>query len=385
MKKLIRTSTIAMSLDLLLKGQLAFLNKHYQVIAISGKDAHLETVASREKVPTIALSMSRAISPIKDVVSLIKLYLVFKKEKPFIVHSITPKAGLLSMIAAYFAGVPIRIHTFTGLVFPSKTGAMKQLLIAMDKLICKCATNVYPEGEGVKNDLIRFKITNKPLNVLANGNINGIDLEYFNSDKISKIESQKLRNSLLIQGSDFVFIFIGRLVADKGINELIAAFAKLSKQNGKVKLLLVGPLEQDLNPISKDALNEIQKNSNIISVGYQDEVRDYIALANVLVFPSHREGFPNVVLQAGAMGLPSIVTDINGSNEIIQNNHNGIILPVKNEIAIFDAMQLLLEDENLYHSLQLNARQSIESRFDQQVVWNALLDEYKIITQNVSQ
>lgn len=385
MKKLIRISTIAMSLDLLLKGQLSFLNKHYQVIAVSGKDAHLETVASREKVPTIALSMSRAISPIKDVVSLIKLYLVFKKEKPFIVHSITPKAGLLSMIAAYFAGVPIRIHTFTGLVFPSKTGVMKHLLIAMDKLICKCATNVYPEGEGVKNDLIQFKITKKPLNVLANGNINGIDLEYFNSDKISKIESQKLRNSLLIQGSDFVFIFIGRLVADKGINELIAAFAKLSKQNGKIKLLLVGPLEQDLNPISKDTLNEIQKNSNIISVGYQDEVRYYIALANVLVFPSHREGFPNVVLQAGAMGLPSIVTNINGSNEIIQNNHNGIILPVKNEIAIFDAMQLLLEDENLYHSLQLNARQSIESRFDQQVVWNALLDEYKIIIQNVSQ
>lgn len=374
-----------MSLDLLLKGQLSFLNKHYHVVAVSGQDAHFETVASREGVTMVPLSMCRTISPIKDVVSLVKLYFLFKKEKPFIVHSITPKAGLLSMIAAYFAGVPVRIHTFTGLVFPSKTGAMKQLLIVMDKLICKCATNIYPEGEGVKNDLIKNNITKKSLNVLANGNINGIDLDYFNPNKISKIDSQKLQNSLQVQETDFIFIFIGRLVADKGINELITAFAKLSKQNKKVKLLLVGPLEQELNPISKETLLEIQQNSSILSVGYQDAVRDYLALADALVFPSYREGFPNVVLQAGAMGLPSIVSNINGCNEIIQNNHNGIIIPVKNEIAIFDAMQLLLEDEKKFQFLQSNARVSIESRFDQQVVWNALLNEYKKITQNVSQ
>ena len=384
-KKLIRTSTIAMSLDLLLKGQLAFLKEHYHVVAVSGQDAHFETVAGREGVTMVPLSMSRTISPLKDVVSLVKLYFLFKKEKPFIVHSITPKAGLLSMIAAYFAGVPVRIHTFTGLVFPNKNGVMKQLLITMDRLICKCATNVYPEGEGVKNDLIEYKITKKPLNVLANGNINGIDLDYFNPNKISKINSQKLQQSLQIQETDFVFIFIGRLVADKGINELIAAFAELSKQNPKVKLLLVGPLEQELNPISKETLIKIQQNSSIISVGYQDVVRDYLALADVLVFPSYREGFPNVVLQAGAMGLPSIVSDINGSNEIIKNNHNGIIIPVKNERAIFDAMQLLSEDEKTFGFLQFNARESIQTRFDQQVVWNALLNEYKKITQNVSQ
>lgn len=384
-KKLIRTSTIAMSLDLLLKGQLAFLKEHYQVVAVSGQDAHFETVTSREGVTMVPLSMSRTISPIKDVVSLVKLYLLFKKEKPFIVHSITPKAGLLSMIAAYFASVPVRIHTFTGLVFPSKNGAMKQLLIVMDKLICKCATNIYPEGEGVKNDLIKNNITKKSLNVLANGNINGIDLDYFNPNKISKIDSQKLQNSLQIKETDFVFIFIGRLVADKGINELITAFTKLSKQSTKVKLLLVGPLEQELNPISKETLFEIKQNSSIISVGYQDVVRDFLALADVLVFPSYREGFPNVVLQAGAMGLPSIVSDINGCNEIVGNNHNGIIIPVKNEIAIFDAMQLLLEDEKTFRFLQSNARASIESRFDQQVVWNALLNEYKKITRNVSQ
>lgn len=381
--KLIRTSTVAMSLDLLLKGQLAFLSENYNVIAVSGKDSHLETVANRERVPTINVSMSRKISLVKDFISLINLYLLFKKEKPLIVHSITPKAGLLSMVAAYFAGVPIRVHTFTGLVFPTKSGAMKQLLVAMDRILCKCATNVYPEGEGVKRDLIQYRITTKPLKVVANGNINGIDLEYFNPENVSEIELIKLRTSLGIQRTDFVYIFIGRLVADKGINELIAAFSKLTKQKNNIKLLLVGQSEQELNPISKTTLIDIQYNSDIISTGYQDVVREYLALADAFVLPSYREGFPNVLLQAGAMGLPSIVTNINGCNEIIINNYNGIIIPVKNELTIFDAMQLLLEDELLYYSLHSNARKGIENRFDQQVVWKATLEEYKRITDNV--
>lgn len=381
--KLIRTSTVAMSLDLLLKGQLAFLNEYFNVIAVSGEDYHLLQVIEREKVNTVSISIKREISILHDLISLVKLYLLFKKEQPLIVHSITPKAGLLSMVAAYFAGVPIRIHTFTGLIFPSKTGVMKRLLITMDRILCKFATHIYPEGQGVKTDLLRFKITTKPLKVLANGNINGIDLEYFNSENIPKKTLQELRISFGIEPNDFVFIFIGRLVTDKGINELIAAFSKLSKVKNNIKLLLVGPLEKEKNPISKEALFEIQHNSKIISTGYQDEVRDYFALANVLVFPSYREGFPNVVLQAGAMGLPSIVSNINGCNEIIINNYNGIIIPIKNEITIFDAMQLLLEDEMIYHSLQSNARLSIENRYNQQLVWKALLEEYKILTQNV--
>ena len=381
--KLIRTSTVAMSLDLLLKGQLAFLNEYFNVIAVSGEDYHLLQVIEREKVNTVSISIKREISILHDLISLVKLYLLFKKEQPLIVHSITPKAGLLSMVAAYFAGVPIRIHTFTGLIFPSKTGVMKRLLITMDRILCKFATHIYPEGQGVKTDLLRFKITTKPLKVLANGNINGIDLEYFNSENIPKKTLQELRISLGIEPNDFVFIFIGRLVTDKGINELIAAFSKLSKVKNNIKLLLVGPLEKEKNPISKETLFDIQHNSKIISTGYQDEVRDYFALANVLVFPSYREGFPNVVLQAGAMGLPSIVSNINGCNEIIINNYNGIIIPIKNEITIFDAMQLLLEDEMIYHSLQSNARLSIENRYNQQLVWKALLEEYKILTQNV--
>lgn len=381
--KLFRTATIAASHNYLLKGQLAFLNKQYEVVAIAGEDEHLLHVKKREGVRTISVPMQRVISVFKDLQTLWRLYRLFFKEKPLIVHSITPKAGLLSMMAAYFAGVPIRMHTFTGLIFPSKSGFVKHLLIAMDKILCFCATNVYPEGNGVKQDLIDYKITNKSLKVLANGNVNGIDTSYFNSELISIEEKQILKRNLGITSEDFVFIFVGRLVGDKGINELVQSFKKISREKQNLKLLLVGPFESDLDPLLFTTINEIQNNSNIISVGFQKEVRPYYAISDCLVFPSYREGFPNVVMQAGAMGLPSIVTNINGCNEIIVEGENGTIIPFKNVDALYTSMKKMIEDNVFRISIQQNTRTMITSRFEQSIVWNAVIAEYKRLEQNV--
>jgi glycosyltransferase involved in cell wall biosynthesis len=378
-KKLIRTSTIALSLDVLLKGQLHFLKEHFEVIAVSGKDHHLTTVENREGVRTVSVAMQREISLIKDLVSLVKLYLLFKKEKPFIVHSITPKAGLLSMIAAYFAGVPVRMHTFTGLIFPSKEGMMKQLLILMDQLLCRFATHIYPEGQGVKKDLLAFNITKKPLTIIAKGNVNGIDTTYYTKESIEEKKIAALKTTLNITEEDFVFIYVGRLVGDKGINELGAAFSNMTTYYSNAKLLLVGPQEPDLDPLDAATLAIIKNNKNIIATGYQNDVRPYFSLANALVFPSYREGFPNVVLQAGAMGLPSIVTNINGCNEIIEDQVNGLIIPVKDTLALETAMKRLMEDTSGYRKMQQNARPLIVSRYEQQVVWEAILAEYKRI------
>lgn len=381
--KLIRTSTVAISLDILLKGQLHFLDRHYNVIAVSGDDNHLHNVNSREKVKVVPVEMQRKISPIKDLVSLYKLYVLFKKEKPEIVHSITPKAGLLSMTAAYFANVPIRIHTFTGLIFPSRTGIMQKILIFMDKILCRLATNIYPEGEGVKNDLIQYNITRKPLRILANGNVNGIDVAYYSSMHFSESQNTELKTSLGILPDDFVFVFVGRLVRDKGMNELVAAFVDLQKQNNSVKLLLVGNFENDLDPLLPITMSEMSSNPNIILTGYQNDVRPYFAISDALVFPSYREGFPNVVIQAGAMGLPSIVADINGCNEIILDAQNGIIIPVKDSDAVFNAMFRLFSDAPYFNHLRSNSREMIVSRYDQKLVWDALLDEYQKLERNV--
>lgn len=372
----------------------------------------MDEVKEREKVKVHPINIERQISPLKDLVSLIKLYSYFRKEKPHIIHSITPKAGLLCMIAGKLAGVPVRIHTYTGLVFPSKSGVMQKILILMDKILCYSATYVYPEGLGVKLDLLNHKITSKPLKIIANGNVNGINTHYFSPNQISETEKQNLKNQLQISEKDFIFIFVGRLVKDKGINELVAAFtalqdsvSNLNQSTAEIfhplgtgeenfrrdsatkiqnpKLLLVGTLEQHLDPLSPETLEEIQKNPDIISVGFQHDVRPYFAISEVLVFPSYREGFPNVVMQAGAMELPAIVTDINGCNEIIENGKNGIIIPVKNSLKIQEAMQTLMENKELYSQLKSNARSEITSRFEQEFVWQKILEEYESAVCNV--
>ena len=380
--KLLRTATVATSLDILLKGQLSFLQNHFEVVAVSGNDTHLQTVKEREGVTVIDVPMARKINVLFDLISLFRLYRTLKKEKPTLVHSITPKAGLLTMTAAWLARVPIRMHTFTGLVFPTQQGLMKKILITTDKIVCKMATHVYPEGQGVKNDLVSFQITSKPLKVLANGNVNGIDTAYFATHHFSDNDKQSLRKEWNIQSEDLVFIFVGRLVGDKGINELITAFTEINTHNKTAKLLLVGPYEHELDPLTETTLDAIYENTNIITTGFQDDIRPFLAISDVFVFPSYREGFPNVVMQAGAMGLPSIVTDINGSNEIIQHNHNGSIIPPKDTTALTHAMQQLIDNPTLRQSLAQNSRQSITSRYEQQVVWDALLAEYQMLIDN---
>lgn len=373
--KLIRITTVPISLRILLKGQLRYMSQFYDVIGVSSPGKEVDEVREVEGIRVEEIEMTRKITPFKDLVSLWKLYRFFKKEKPDIVHSITPKAGLLTMLAGKMAGVPIRMHTFTGLIFPSKQGLLQKLLIKMDQLLCWAATNIYPEGKGVKDDLITYKITSKPLKVLANGNVNGIDLEYFSKKNISIDQQNQLKQDLQIAENDFVFVFVGRLVGDKGINELVTAFNRLD--NPRVKLLLVGPLESELDPLHPQTLALIQQHPNILSVGFQKDVRPYFAISHALAFPSYREGFPNVVMQAGAMELPCIVSNINGCNEIVVEGENGLIVPTKDEEALYQAMCRLINEEGLYNKMKSKARNMITSRYEQKVVWKALLEEYR--------
>jgi glycosyltransferase involved in cell wall biosynthesis len=391
------------------------MKQYYEVTAISSDKANLERVGKLQEVPTFHVEMTRKITPLQDLKAVWQLYSYFKKEKPFIVHTHTPKAGTVGMLAAKLAGVPHRLHTIAGLPLLEATGGKRKLLNAVEKATYACATHIYPNSFGLKEIIIQeqFCKPNK-LKVLGNGSSNGIDIAYFSLENFSAQQNQSLKTSLDIKPNDFVFIFIGRLVGDKGINELVSAFKKVESQKSKVeslnngdikfsnnehnsltdlqnsqltthnvKLLLVGPLETDLDPLHKDTLLEIEENPNIISVGFQKDVRSYLAISNCLAFPSYREGFPNVVMQAGAMGLPCIVTNINGCNEIIIEGQNGTIIPVKETDALYKAMKKMMVDDNDGKKLQQNARPMIVSRYEQLLVWEAILAEYKRLEKNV--
>lgn len=370
-KKLIYCSTVPTSLNIFFKGWLQELSNKYDMVAISSPTKELDEVAEREGIRCIAIEMKREINPIADIRALRQLVRTLCQEHPDAVHSFTPKAGLLCMMAAWIARVPVRIHTFTGLVWPTSTGLKRLIIKTTDRITCFCATHIIPEGEGVKQDLIQGHITRKPLQVLGYGNIRGVDMEYWKPKKDKLTDNSRA----IYDNSRINFIFIGRLVRDKGINELIAAFIRLHQQYSGCTLTLVGWYE-DTDPLLPETQHAIDTNPSIHFVDRQDDVRPYYEQSDCLVFPSYREGFPNVVLEAGAMGLPSIVTDINGSREIIIHGKNGIIVPPQNENELYKAMLWMVKHTEERLAMGKAAIPLIRDRFDQSFVRKCLKNYY---------
>jgi glycosyltransferase involved in cell wall biosynthesis len=376
--KILRIATASFSLKGLLKGQMKFMHQNgFDVIMGGAAGSEIELLIKNEKCPHVVFPFTRKITPLKDLKALFLLYRFLRKEKPQIVHSHTPKAGTVGMLAAKLAGVPVRLHTIAGLPLMESRGIKRFLLNTVEKITYSCATKIYPNSFGLQQIILenRFCSPDK-LKVMGNGSSNGINTRFFHPEAISEAGKKRLRQKHAIQPEDFVFVFVGRLVKDKGINELVNAFKQIQNKSSKIKLLLVGPFEQELDPLHESTLHEIQNNPGIIGTGYQEDVRPYFALSRCLVFPSYREGFPNVPMQAGAMGLPSIVTDINGCNEIITHEFNGLIIPPKDTLAIESAMLRIMEDKVLYQKLKSNARESIVSRFDQLTLWKLIKAEY---------
>jgi len=367
------------------------MSAFFEVVCVSsGPAKDLEEVANREGVKVREVEMTRQITPLKDLKSVWKLYKLFKKEKPAIVHTHTPKAGIVGMLAANLAGVPVRLHTVAGLPLMEAQGLKRFVLDTVEKLTYSSATKVYPNSKGLKEFILKHRFTNESkVKMIGSGSSNGIDTSFFNPSLYTEDPRQELKAQLGIGEKDFVFVFVGRLVSDKGINELVKAFKGLTSQpvnrSTHYKLLLVGPLETELDPLQDQTLNEIESNPTIITTGFQPDVRPYFAISNALVFPSHLEGFPNVVMQAGAMSLPSIVTDINGCNEIIEDGKNGLVIPPKDTKALQEKMLRLVDDEQLCKHLASNSREMITSRYEQKLVWEALLEEYKRLLVNSGQ
>lgn len=347
----------------------------YEMVAVTSPGPELDKLRD-EGFHCIEVPMERHISLLKDMKSLWNMIKVFRKEKPYMVHSMTPKAGLVCMIAGWLTGVPVRVHMFTGLVWPTSTGMKRKILMTTDKILCACATHIIPEGKGVMDDLINGGITKKPMKVLGYGNVMGVDMKRFNATRFADIE--KPNDGL------FRFVFVGRIVGDKGINELVEAFTQLHEKYEKTRLTLVGRYETDLDPVSELTRHRIEANPAIDACGpkYGDDLLKELVISDCHVMPSYREGFPNTPMEAGALGLPNIVTDINGSREIVVDGENGLVVPPHTVQPLYDAMERMITDNALREKMQKNARPMIESRFERKFVQDCLIEYYKEILNN---
>lgn len=358
------------------KGQLRYVAENgYDCFAVSGgPEESAREFTEREGMPTILIPhLVRPISIGNDLRALSELIRLFRREKPDIVHANTPKASLLGMVAAWICRVPHRIYTVTGLRFETSTGFMRWLLKTMERITCACATKVVPEGQGVKKTLYREHITSKPMAVLHNGNINGIDLKHFDRTPEVVEQAKRIREEV---GGSFTYLFVGRLVRDKGVTELVDAFERVHIKHPETRLLLVGTQEPELDPLPDKTQRLIADKDAIIEAGWQNDVRPWFVASDLFTFPSYREGFPNVVMQAGAMGIPSVVTDINGSNEIIIEGQNGAIIPTRDMDALYRKMTEALEQRDRLTEMSAQCRPLIASRYRQEDVWRATLDMY---------
>jgi glycosyltransferase involved in cell wall biosynthesis len=378
MPKLIRITTVPMALRHLLPGQMKYMKEQgFDVIMVSADGKERAEVVRNEGCEHHIIPMTRKITPLADLRSLWKLYRFFKKEKPDIVHSHTPKAGLLGMMAARMAGVKVRIHTVAGLRFMTAGGFTRTVLIRMEKFTAGCATHVWPNSQSlldyIKNNRLAAQ---KKLQVIGYGSSNGINLQRYSTAVLEKEKIDEVKQQLQYREDITYLLCVGRIVKDKGIDELLTAFEHVYSDKKQLRLVLLGSFEDELDPVSENARRILKEHPGIIHINWSDRVEYFMHLATLLIHPSYREGFPNVLLQAGAMNCPILCSRIEGNVDIVDDGQTGLIAEVKDAASLETKLRYALEHPAQLKVFSAHLRDKIEKRFDQRFVHESLKNKY---------
>jgi glycosyltransferase involved in cell wall biosynthesis len=370
-----------MALRYLLPGQMRFMAAHgFDVLMISADGKELPEVIEMEQCRHMIVPMTRKITPFADLQCLFSLIKIFRKEKPDIVHTHTPKAGLLGMLAAKLCGVKVRIHTVAGLPLMVEKGVKYRLLKFIEKLTYAAANQVWPNSNSLMQFIRRQKLCKAAkLNIISKGSTNGIDVDRFSKESLDENLIREIRQQLGYTEQHTYLLCIGRLVKDKGIVELVQVFKQLQISDENLRLILVGEFEALLDPLPQDTLNEITDNPAIIHINWSNHVEYFMHLADFFVFPSHREGFPNVLLQAGAMGLPVICSQITGNIDIVTNNETGLIFESGNEQQLHKLLQYALLHPKHMQTMTKKLQQQVRSNYRRENIWQNMLEAYKTL------
>ncbi len=378
MPKLIRVTTVPIALKYLLAGQMRYMKQNgFDVIMVSADGTGREELIQQEGCEHHIIPMTRKISPFADLRSLWKMYKFIKKEKPDIVHSHTPKAGLLAMIASKWAGVKIRIHTVAGLRFMTSKGITRRLLKSMERLTAHYATHIWPNSFSLLKYIKEIRLMNaEKMEVIGYGSSNGIDLTRFSPSALD-IEKIKLIQKELSYDQKLIYLLsVGRIVKDKGIKELLHAFVRIYEKNDRLRLILVGSFEDELDPIEKELKEILSTHPGIIMTGWRNEVEYYMHLSFALIHPSYREGFPNVLLQAGAIYCPIICSRIEGNVDIVEHEKTGLLFEAQNEDDLYQKLDKALLNPADLKTYAANLRVKIEQQFEQKALHKKIKDKY---------
>ncbi|XKE44001.1 glycosyltransferase family 4 protein [Halomonas organivorans] len=361
----------------LIKGQLNYLREHDLVpILVSSPGDSVTKLARGEGVELIEISMKRDPSPLHDLISLFRLVTVFLRLKPDIVNAGTPKAGLLCMLASFICRVPARIYTIRGFRHESMEGRARRLMLFMERISCHLSSHIVcispsVESLGIKEGL--FPPSKCHVNGL--GSSNGIDLKRFSPERVDLTQRSELRKSLSIKDNDIVIGFIGRIIARKGVDELVEAFIRLKTLQPACKLVLIGPIESS-QPVSDSTLARIHEDNDIHYLGRIEDVVHYYPMMDLFVLPAHWEGFGNVLLEAAAMNIPVVAFDATGTRDAVANGVNGTLVPLMDKKALFNTLLRYVEDAELREHHGRNGR-PWASNFRNSLIWEELLRFYQ--------
>ncbi|RXJ69011.1 glycosyltransferase family 1 protein [Halarcobacter ebronensis] len=363
-KRICIVSTTGSVVNAFMLRHIEYLKNEYDVTVVLGDDIPLKVDVKVKKIKII-----RKIDLMQDIKSLYKLLKYFKKKKFDLVLSIMPKSGLLSMISAMLVGINIRLHFFTGQVWATKKGFFKTLLKYMDKVIVKCSTNILVDSNSQKEFLESEKVLDSRGSILNKGSISGVNTNYFKPNINLKNELRKKYN---IVDSEIVFMYLGRINIDKGVIELADTFLSLFNKFSKVKLVLMGPLE-DLT--IKEKIKELLINENVIyDFSYINNPQEILNLADILVLPSHREGFGTIVIEAAALKVPTIGSNIYGLSDSIVDKQTGVLHKVNDIEDMVKQYSNIILNKNLINQMGENAYKRVQKDFLDETLSLALLN-----------
>jgi glycosyltransferase involved in cell wall biosynthesis len=373
--KVVHISTVDMSLRYMLLNQMLSIQEAgYDVSGISAPGPEIEAVKAAG-IRYFPAPLSRSLSPVADLRALWELYQILRRERFTIVHTHTPKAGLLGQLAARMAGVPIVVNTIHGFYFHDNMAPFwRRFYITMEKIAARCSDLILSQNREDIETAIRERIC-RPEKIQYLGN--GFDIQRFEQTCVDETVLAAKRRELGLPAGVPVVGFVGRLVAEKGILELLKAARLILQRLPATKFLIVGPIDYDKPDALTPAIaDEYGLGDACIFTGRRHDMPELYALMDVLVLPSHREGFPRTPMEASLMGIPSVVTDVRGCREAVQHGQNGLLVPLGDVPKLAESILMVLTDRELAKRLGENGRRIAYERFDERKVFQKVQDEY---------
>lgn len=377
MKKILQIVTTSKSLVFFLGQSHHMKKKGYDYKFICTDEEHFQEYLSALESDGYAVEIPRTLAPFKDIIAVVKIIGLISKIKPMIVHSHTPKAGLLGTFAAWLYGCKIRIYQIRGLPYESQVGWRRALFKLIEFISCRLATHVICESQSLRQIVIKDGIVKESKATVIGRGGNGVDcLKRFNPQLITKEERENLKKNVGIPANNRVIGFVGRLVNDKGILELIEAWKVLLCNNLDISLLLVAPSDSRDMVKNGSVISYISQEPTIIHLDFTYEIERYYSIMDIFAFPSHREGLPNVLLEASSMELAIVSSNATGCVDIIRNRINGTLVDIGDIKSLAYGIQQYLDDELLRNNHSKNARKFVVEEFQKDHINNSVAKFY---------